>query len=58
MKEGITCQFEALQSQPQIEMGDRDAKVRTAHITETIDAKLSIMYFIFGIGNKATFIFY
>ncbi|KAF4112397.1 interactor of HORMAD1 protein 1 isoform X1 [Onychostoma macrolepis] len=26
VKEGITCQFETLQSQTQIEMGDRDAK--------------------------------
>jgi len=33
VKEGITCQFETLQSQTQIEMADREAKVRTAYIT-------------------------
>lgn len=40
VKEGITCQFETMQSQTQIEMEDREVKVRTAHITYTIDVKI------------------
>lgn len=40
VKEGITCQFETMQSQTQIEMEDREVKVRTAHIAYTIDVKL------------------
>lgn len=48
VKEGITCQFETLQSQTQTETADREARVRTARIIETVYANSLIMYFIFA----------
>lgn len=59
VKEGIACQLETMQSQTQIEMEDREVKVRTLHITYTTDVKiltLALLLIIYFLMNRAVWL--